>query len=104
MEWTESIRTFQLIQNWISRGLIYVFVGLLALDNNGEILDYSVSDYVFFAPVSLIVFGVTYSILGLLCCKRFKDEKMAKYIQLLSHLEVQSALSRSASNAEHTNV
>jgi hypothetical protein len=33
-----------------------------------------------------------------------KDEKMAKYIQLLSHLEVQSALSRSASNAEHTNV
>jgi ABC-type lipoprotein release transport system permease subunit len=103
LEWTESVRSFQLVQNWISRGLIYVFVGLLALDNDEEDLNYSISEYIFIASLALIALGITYSFLGLLCCKRFKDEKMAKYIQLLSHLEVQNALSRSTSNAEHNN-
>lgn len=33
MEWTETIRSFLLLQDWTGRGSVYVFIGLLAFDN-----------------------------------------------------------------------
>jgi hypothetical protein len=34
MEWTEIIRSLQMLQNWIIRGLFYVFVGLTAIQTS----------------------------------------------------------------------
>lgn len=91
-EVTETIRTFIILQNWITRGLSYIFVGLLAYNHTETILDRSSTSYVNFSSLSLILLGSVYSMMGIFCMKKLKDDRMAKYVQLLSHLEIQKAI------------
>ena len=60
-------------------------------------LDKSSLDYVNYASISLMCLGGLYSIMGILCMKRLRDDRMAKYIQLMSHIEIQKAISGSRS-------
>ena len=91
-ELTETIRTFMILQNWMTRGLSYIFVGLLAYNHTEISLHSSAAAYVKFSSLSLIILGSIYSMMGLFCMKRLKDDRMAKYVQLLSHLEIQKAI------------
>jgi len=93
MEWN-PIREFVLVQNWFSRGLAYIFVGLLALEETDEkgLSNATAEMFVSFAALGLVVLGMLYSLMGICCLKRIRDQKMARYIQLLSHAEVQEAL------------
>ena len=93
LEITEAIRSSAMLQNWVARGIFYIFLGLLALNNSNynENLDSSAQTYVTAASLSLVTMGCIYSFMGLLCLKRLKDDRMAKYIQLLSHREIQEA-------------
>ena len=91
-ELTETIRTFTILQNWMTRGLSYIFVGLLAYNHTEESLHSNTAAYVKFSSLSLIILGSIYSMMGLFCMKRLKDDRMAKYVQLLSHLEIQKAI------------
>ena len=95
LEMTEVARSFILLQNWIFRGVCYAFVGLLAMNysNVNENLDISSQLYVTVSSLSLVTMGTIYSCMGVLCLKRIRDDKMAKYIRLLSHLEIQNAMS-----------
>ena len=38
--------------------------------------------------------GVLYFVMGAICLKRVRDKKLAKYIQLLSNFEMQSAIKK----------
>ena len=40
----------------------------------------------------MIILGSIYSMMGVFCMKKLKDDRMAKYVQLLSHLEIQKAI------------
>ena len=91
-ELTETIRTFMILQNWMTRGLSYIFVGLLAYNHTEISLHSSAAAYVKFSSLSLIILGSIYSMMGLFCMKKLKDDRMAKYVQLLSHLEIQNAI------------
>jgi hypothetical protein len=37
MEWTEIVRSLQILQNWIARGLFYLFIGLTAQETNSKV-------------------------------------------------------------------
>jgi hypothetical protein len=102
-ETTEVVRTFMVIQNWITRGLFYIFVGLLAYDHEDISLDASSSAYVSFSSLSLVFIGILYMVMGVACMKSLRDDKMAKYIQLLSHTEIQKAIANSRSARESSN-
>jgi hypothetical protein len=85
LEWTETLRTFILLQNWVTRGLAYIFVGLMAIEKHTNSVFKST---LFWLGIGLIAFGGIYAFMGLLCLKRIRDQKMARYIQLLSNYEV----------------
>ena len=91
-ELTETIRTFIILQNWITKGLSYIFVGLLAYNHTKTRLDNDSEEYVKFSSLSMIILGSIYSMMGVFCMKKLKDDRMAKYVQLLSHLEIQKAI------------
>ena len=67
-------------------------MGLLAYNHTGTSLDSHGEGYVNFSSSSLIILGSIYSMMGIFCMKKLKDDRMAKYVQLLSHLEVQRAI------------
>jgi hypothetical protein len=102
-ELTEVVRTFIVIQNWISRGLLYIFVGLLANNHEETTLDENSLSYVNLSSLSLIFLGLVYMIMGGFCMKKIRDDKMAKYIQLLSHTEIQKAIANSRASQIHDN-
>ena len=95
LELTEVVRTFIVLQNWISRGFAYIFVAMLALNHGTLNLDSTTMKYVEFSTSSLICLGSLYIFMGIFCLKKLRDDKMARYIQLLSHLEIQKVISNS---------
>ena len=50
---------FQL-QRWLTRGLVYIFVGLLAYEHPNVVLDSSALTYVTFSSLSLVGLGALY--------------------------------------------
>jgi hypothetical protein len=103
-EFTTAARDSNLCQSWEYRGLGYIFLGLLhaytsltkisSQEENEE--EASVENSLIFQliskflSVSLMIIGALYITLGLLNMKRIRDEKMARYIQLISFMEVSS--------------
>jgi hypothetical protein len=88
MEWTDAIHNLSLLQSWFIRGLCYCFVGLIIYQELGGFNPYHQNTYLQLPSALLIVLGIIYSLMGLLCLKKVRDSKMARYIQLLSHFEV----------------
>jgi hypothetical protein len=92
MEWTDAIHKLSLLQSWFIRGLCYCFVGLIIYQELGDFNPQSLAihhrTYLQLPSALLIVLGIIYSLMGLLCLKKVRDSKMARYIQLLSHFEV----------------
>lgn len=94
MEWTALVRNSLVSYSWIARGLFYIFIGLILLDQQ---LGYRTgSQFVGLCSVlfghSLVFSGLIYLIMGLLCLKRMRDDRMARYVQLLSYMEVQDTI------------
>lgn len=92
MEWSESIRSLTILQSWTVRGLAYTFVALLIFQETGSVSATLLStrhlECVQWPSLLLLFFGLLYFLMGILCLKRVRDTKMARYIQLLSHIEV----------------
>jgi hypothetical protein len=91
LDWTAPIRNSILSQSWTFRGLFYIFIGLLEFvlhidihDWRGQLIPFSV---VVSASFMTLV-GAIYSFMGIICLKKTKDERMARYIQLMSYLQV----------------
>lgn len=113
MEWTETIRSTSLLQFWTSRGMFYVFISLFTVREYG-VLTYQWSDMRFVLDtIAGILFAVgsayitmvsskycflySYRALsrcwwlqGLFCMKKIRDEKMARYVRMLSGFEVRT--------------
>lgn len=86
-------RTFIVFQLWTYRGCYYLFVGLLLLaEDDRDYTNYSpvVKRIIEFSSVSCIFLALLYSLLGLLHVQELRNQKMATYIKVLSHLEVSS--------------
>jgi len=100
LEWTQAIRSLTVLQSWTVRGLVYVFVALVVFQEMGSfsatMLVARNLRIVQLPSVALFGFGVLYALMGVLCLKRVRDSKMARYIQLLSHLEVQAVVRRNS--------
>lgn len=91
LEWTGTVRNSILCQSWIFRGLIYMFIGTLAVKEdipNDILVDTILGNINYFCGYVFVLFGGVYFVLGLLCIKRMRDRKMARYIALLAHNEV----------------
>lgn len=78
MEWTDTIRTTSLLQYWTTRGLFYVFIGLLSIQEYGNVSfgKYSLEKEVLFLEIGLIILGIIYTLmvyynLSLVCCLLF---------------------------------
>jgi hypothetical protein len=116
LELTTAARESNLCQSWEYRGFGYIFLGLLHAstamttkcqgaedrdeeeeEENTVAVESSLTFQLLtkFISLSLMIIGVLYILLGLLNMKRVRDEKMARYVQLISYLEVRSSLSHS---------
>ena len=96
MEWVKALREIALVQNWISRGLFYIFVGLLAYEEQYEANTHrwqstAVFTYIETAASVMCWMGVTYSVMGIFCLKKIRDRKMARYRTALLQAEVREA-------------
>ena len=68
-----------------------MFIGTLAVKEdipNNILVDTILGNINKFCGYIFVVFGGAYLVLGLLCIKRMRDRKMARYIALLAHKEV----------------
>mmetsp|Transcript_28929 Transcript_28929/g.41250 ORF Transcript_28929/g.41250 Transcript_28929/m.41250 type:complete len:203 (+) Transcript_28929:3-611(+) len=95
MELTEGIRNIQVLQSWTVRGIFYIFVSFFTLQETNS-TEYVKGDFINWfsrrAACSILLCGTVYIILGMLCLKKVRDRKMAKYIQLLAQYEIQQTL------------
>mmetsp|Transcript_34182 Transcript_34182/g.45186 ORF Transcript_34182/g.45186 Transcript_34182/m.45186 type:complete len:216 (-) Transcript_34182:96-743(-) len=102
MEWTKPIRDMIIVQNWVLRGVLYAFVGLLGLEEESEpsVSDGSnnnyARDYIELTAYIIIGVGFLYVLMGLCCLKQVRDNKMSKYRTLMAHADVEEARARSA--------
>ncbi|CAN0096446.1 unnamed protein product [Heterosigma akashiwo] len=113
MEWTKPIRDMILCHNWVLRGVMYVFVGLLGLEEETEevaVSDAKSSDeasetpernVVATAVVELTAYiiigvGLLYILMGVFCLKRLRDERLSKHRKLMAWAEVEESRLRGA--------
>lgn len=89
LEITAAARSSSLCQFWEFRGFGFIFIGILhAYTYLDEELNNSTSIFLNVTSYGVIFSGVVYILLGLFNLKRIRDEKMARYIQLISFMEV----------------
>lgn len=88
MEWTEAVRTTSLLQSWELRGLFYAFIGLFLIREFGAVFLFRLNVAVYIVGCLMTFCGVVYTIMGMLCLKRVRNERTIRYIQLLSQYEV----------------
>jgi len=88
LEWTRIVYA---ISTWEVRGLFYLFNGILTYQEgltNSLRLDF----LIIASAWSLVFFGLVYIVMGLACLKKIRDNRMATYIKLLSHQEIEWVL------------
>ena len=90
---TASVKELDFLNNWLIRGLLYIFLGLLTLEEVRDALQTMSPVPVFVAASGyvLIAVGSIYTLLGP-CCKRIRDKHLKRYRTLLAHGEIESAL------------
>ena len=69
LEWFSFIVDSRILSLWVSRGLIYAFMGILSLNQLHEGYKKSPSQMIFIQGISsvFIAIGIGYTIMGLLC-------------------------------------
>mmetsp|Transcript_10278 Transcript_10278/g.15025 ORF Transcript_10278/g.15025 Transcript_10278/m.15025 type:complete len:199 (-) Transcript_10278:83-679(-) len=86
---TSFIRDSRVLNNWISRGLIYSFVGIMGVSQN-EVHSASSSTkkgavaaftYVEVVAWAMVAIGVLYLLMGLLCCQRIANGMQEEYAE-----------------------
>mmetsp|Transcript_9002 Transcript_9002/g.19636 ORF Transcript_9002/g.19636 Transcript_9002/m.19636 type:complete len:180 (+) Transcript_9002:109-648(+) len=90
LEWFEVVRQSSILQNWTSRGVFQTFLGLFSFVEYGEVQlpGVRVKGVVGGAAVALMLCGTTYTCLGCMNLKQLRNQKTARYIQLLSQYEL----------------
>lgn len=68
-----------------------MFIGLLELALDNDVDDWKVEVIPFsiiLSGSSMLIVGVLYLLMGVCCLKKTRDDRMARYIQLMSYLQV----------------
>jgi len=86
LEWTKFVRESRLLSNWITRGLIYVFIGVLGLQENEGIVKEGATGYETMLEIvkavawNMIGCGLLYFVMGI-CCLQLVLDRMRKHYQ-----------------------
>lgn len=91
MDWTAAVRNSVVSISWTFRGFFYMFIGLLELALDNDVDDWKVEVIPFsiiLSGSSMLIVGVLYLLMGVCCLKKTRDDRMARYIQLMSYLQV----------------
>jgi len=100
LEWTEFIRTSTILQYWISRGCFYLYIGIIVYKEKESLIvvgigSVSSASSIFLdqcmlgSSIAMGFFGIVYIIMGMCCFKQVRDQKMVRYMQILSAFEEQ---------------
>ena len=97
-------RDSRMMSNWIMRGLIYSFLGVIGTEESITVhLDTSslpngnvVEMFAQIASYCMVACGGFYVLLGLLCCKGRRDKSVAAYVTLKKQREMEEAVRRQA--------
>lgn len=99
-----------LLSNWISRGVIYSFVGVVGIDENhrdeyANNVDQTTLTFLKIVAWGMIGCGILYFILGLLCCQIVSKKIDEDYNDRLQKaLHIQEALKRTGAKINESNI
>jgi len=86
MEWTSFIRDSNILRNWITRGLLYAFLGLVGMEaNDTEEPGFASSqkdaivEFVNISAYIMVGVGVLYYLMGCLCLQMLRDKVVEDY-------------------------
>mmetsp|Transcript_11382 Transcript_11382/g.17381 ORF Transcript_11382/g.17381 Transcript_11382/m.17381 type:complete len:235 (+) Transcript_11382:82-786(+) len=89
VEWWGILRASPLLWNWIPRGYLYAFIGLVSVEENnlkpssGDLntlpIDYTAALFIETASWMMFVIGVLYISLGLCCCQVYQKKVRENY-------------------------
>lgn len=80
LEWFQFVTKSRVLTNWISRGLLYIFMALLSIDQSSLTATTNQRELDFIITVSYLfgAVGLGYSVMGLLCMqlwlKKMREE------------------------------
>ena len=85
LEWTGFLRDTRLLTFWPSRGITYVFFGLLSFEQNltseeRTNLDSFVDAYLQIFSYAIACYGAGYIFMGMLCLQRLYRGQQRKYL------------------------
>lgn len=88
LEWTRFTRDSTILRFWVTRGILYAFVGVLGLDQNstasvrnGTTSVSSAAATAYFSVVAwfIMLCGILYTLMGLCCLQLAQDRMRASY-------------------------
>ena len=89
VEWWGILRASPLLWNWIPRGYLYAFIGLVSVEENnlkpssGDLntlpIDYTAALFIETASWMMFVIGILYISLGLCCCQVYQTKVRENY-------------------------
>ncbi len=89
VEWWGILRASPLLWNWIPRGYLYAFIGLVSVEENnlkpssGALntlpIDYTAALFIETASWMMFVIGILYISLGLCCCQVYQTKVRENY-------------------------
>lgn len=84
LEWTKFIAKSKILMFWVSRGIIYIFIGVLSLSQNrlyGSSAPFG-DEYVNILSYLIMSLGIGYTVMGVLCfqiiLKRYRADYQAR--------------------------
>eukprot|EP00591_Stephanopyxis_turris_P005714 CAMPEP_0195509538 /NCGR_PEP_ID=MMETSP0794_2-20130614/2448_1 /TAXON_ID=515487 /ORGANISM="Stephanopyxis turris, Strain CCMP 815" /LENGTH=286 /DNA_ID=CAMNT_0040636783 /DNA_START=24 /DNA_END=884 /DNA_ORIENTATION=+ len=97
LEYTSWIRNSALLKNFISRGFIYGFLGLIGMEESSSIRFKNMNDdgeftdlltnvaswFMVMSSWAMVIMGVVYFAMGACCLKGVRDRKRAQYKEML---------------------
>ncbi|CAM9471743.1 unnamed protein product [Phaeothamnion confervicola] len=72
------VKGFLISTNWIARGLYYIFIGLLTLEQS-DVGSATAQDYIEVTAYAMMGFGALYAFMGLVCLQRVYTAKVERY-------------------------
>lgn len=91
LEWTKFARESFVLKFWVTRGLFYIFIGVLGLEQNDTLhaknsdsMNFNLSmHYVTVAAWIMVAVGILYSLLGACCLQVYYNRLRTDYEQRL---------------------
>ena len=103
LEWTRYARESKILQNWITRGSYYGFIGVIGLEENDTSRDKNTGkegfdmshNYLRVVAWTMIYVGIVYFLLGIFCCQLYYNRRREDYERRLGRAaEVQQTAER----------